>query len=67
MCGSRAKWWIIGFLLLAAIAAATAGYLMSRQPDERADKGTLVRAAEEELMDDGECLVDEIRTAGGCL
>ena len=67
MSGSRARRWIIGLLLLAAAAAVTAGYLLSKKPAERADKGTLVRAAEDGMQAAGEMLKSAVRTVGDCL
>lgn len=64
MCGSKVRRWIIGLLLLGAVVAVAAGYLLSEKPTERADKGTLVRAVDRMTE---EKLREEIRLVGDCL
>ncbi len=64
MCSSRTKRWIVGLVLLTAAALAAAGYLMSGKPAERADKGTLVRQAEDGMRAAGAKAGDGIRAMG---
>lgn len=64
---SRTKRWIIGLLLLAAVVAVAAGYMLSGKASESGNKGTLVRmfrdgghAAAEALKDGEEFLCEKI-------
>ena len=47
MCCSRTKKWIIGMLLLAAVAAVAAGCLMNKRDTLQESRGTLVKAVKD--------------------
>ena len=60
MCCSRTKKWIIGMLLLAAVAAVAAGCLMNKRDTLQESRGTLVKA----VKDGGEMVCDRLKDGG---